>query len=91
MARSPTKQGFEHIAETHVKPTKPLAYNALMASDLTKWAHHAQPQDTVIGDQTTSNPVEQNMSMIGHNVRVQICPLLKSSAECCRSGALFRC
>ncbi|CAM9278017.1 unnamed protein product [Pylaiella littoralis] len=30
-----------------------------------RWAHHAGPSDTVIGDQTTSNPVEANMSMVG--------------------------
>lgn len=54
--------------ETHVKPTKPIAFEALMALDRTKWTMHAGPPDTVIGDQTTSNPVEQNMNMIGAEV-----------------------
>ncbi|CAM9426064.1 unnamed protein product [Hapterophycus canaliculatus] len=55
--------------EKEVKPTKPKAYEGLMATDLKKWTHHAGPPDTVIGDQTTSNPVEQNMSMIGAEAR----------------------
>lgn len=53
-----------------VKPLKPIAYEALMALPLERWTHHAGPQNTVIWDQTTSNPVEQNMSMIGAEVMV---------------------
>ncbi|CAN0288726.1 unnamed protein product [Pylaiella littoralis] len=55
--------------EINVKPFKPAAYDALMAFDRKRWAHHAGPADTVIGDQTSSNPVEQNMSMIGAEAR----------------------
>lgn len=70
-ARAPTKQKFVDIMENNVKPSKPQAFEALMASDLTKWAFHAGPPDRVIGDQTTSNPVEQNMNMVGALVRVR--------------------
>lgn len=59
-----------NIMENNVKPTKPLAYGELMALERRRWTHHAGPADTVIGDQTTSNPVEQNMSMIGAEVSV---------------------
>lgn len=67
-ARAPNETQFENIMEINVKPFKPAAYDALMAFDRKRWAHHAGPADTVIGDQTTSNPVEQNMSMIGAEV-----------------------
>eukprot|EP00904_Undaria_pinnatifida_P003993 jgi/Undpi1/13595/HiC_scaffold_9.g03249.m1 len=64
-ARCPTAQQLHDIMEKHVKPTKPFALAGLMALDLKRWAFHAGPADTVIGDHTTSNPVEQNMSMVG--------------------------
>lgn len=69
-SRAPNQVKFNEIMEEKVKPTKPLAYEALMRLDLKRWTHHAGPQDTVIADQTTSNPVEQTMSMIGKNVSV---------------------
>ncbi|CAM9953116.1 unnamed protein product, partial [Pylaiella littoralis] len=68
-ARAPNETQFENIMEINLKPFKPAAYNALMAFDRKRSAHHAGPADTVIGDQTTSNPVEQNMSMIGAEAR----------------------
>ena len=73
-ARAPNKRKFEEIMEIHVKPTKPMAFQALMALDRKRWTFYAGPEDTVIGDQTTSNPVEQNMSMIGAEVQFHSCP-----------------
>lgn len=78
-AREPNRGKFIKTMEDHVKPTKPLAYASLMGLDLACWTHHAGPQDTAIADQTTSNPVEQNMSMIGADVSVII--------VCCLAGA----
>ena len=69
-SRAPIKVKFSEIMEQQVKPTKPLVYEALMGLDPKRWTHHAGRQDTVIADQTTSNPVEQNMSMIGNEVSV---------------------
>ncbi|CAM9210391.1 unnamed protein product, partial [Laminaria digitata] len=68
-SRAPTKVKFSEIMEQQVKPTKPLVYEALMGLDPKRWTHHAGRQDTVIADQTTSNPVEKNMSMIGNEAR----------------------
>eukprot|EP00903_Cladosiphon_okamuranus_P019104 g17579.t1 len=64
-ARAATRGQFDAIMKTNVKPTKPQAFQALMSSNLTKWAFHAGRPGRVTGDQTTSNPVEQNMNMIG--------------------------
>ena len=73
-ARAPNQQKFEVIMETHVKRTKPMAFHALVSLDRKTWNFYAGPDDTVIGDQTTSNPVEQNMSMIGAEVQFHSCP-----------------
>lgn len=71
-AKANNEQQFLDIMETKVKPTKPIAYAGLMALPRERWAFYAGPSDTVIGDQTTSNPVEQNMSMVGAEVRLTI-------------------
>ena len=73
-ARASNQQTFAEIMETHVKPKKSMAFQALMALDRKRWTFYVGPKDTVIGDQTTSNPVEQNMSMIGAEVQFHSCP-----------------
>eukprot|EP00904_Undaria_pinnatifida_P003990 jgi/Undpi1/13592/HiC_scaffold_9.g03246.m1 len=93
-ARCPTAQQFHDIMEKHVKPTKPIAFAGLMALDLKRWAFHAGSADTVIGDQTTSNPVEQNMSMVGAQARalepyrLVFSVLDKTSLKCAERAAL---
>lgn len=89
-ARAPTYNAFIAIMDKEVLPFKPLAYAAMMAHPRERWTHHAGPEDTVIADQTTSNPVEQNMNMVGPEVCVvfglEAVRLPGTSAGCFRCG-----
>ena len=69
-SRAPNAAKFSEIMEQNLRPTKTPAYEAQMSLDRKRWTHHAGRKDPTIADQTTSNPVEQNMSMIGSNVSV---------------------
>jgi hypothetical protein len=57
-----------NLLTTFVKPTKPLAFDSLVKRAPSQWTHWAQPPDTVIMDQVTSNGAESTMNMIGHEV-----------------------
>jgi hypothetical protein len=61
-----------NLLTTFVKPTKPLAFDSLVKRAPSQWTHWAQPPDTVIMDQVTSNGAESTMNMIGHEVSILV-------------------
>lgn len=95
-ARAPTLKKFMDIMDSNVKPFKPKVYDALVAPadkhgnpskqqrELVKWTHHAGPPDTAIGSVVSSNAAEQNMAMVGLEVRIVCCYGLDG----CRNGCL---
>lgn len=80
-SRAPTYQKLLDIMDTKVLPTKPVAYDALIKTPLDQWTHHAGPPDTAIGQQSSLNLAEQNMFMVGFEVRVGYCQVVIGRAS----------